>query len=213
MVYPAVMVGLFALGLSKYRIATVLAMVCLVVLAWRIYLVAQPDYETQRTYYSSDTRVDSIVYGCLLALVANPARTGSREAANLLMPIPLMMLALSAAALALSIVWRDPIFRETYRYSLQGLALMPFFYYSIRFSAHFPFTLLNTAIVARIGVYSYAMYLIHHVVIYFVDRNLPWLFEKKPLLVLTTFAIAILYASLLEVHVDSYFRRLRRKLR
>ena len=213
LVYPAVMVGLFALGLSKYRIATVLAMVCLVVLAWRIYLVAQPGYETQRTYYSSDTRVDSIVYGCLLALVANPARAGSREAANLLMPIPLMMLALSAAALALSIVWRDPIFRETYRYSLQGLALMPFFYYSVRFSAHFPFTLLNTAMVARIGVYSYAMYLIHHVVIYFVDRNLPWLFEKKPLLVLTTFAIAIFYASLLEVHVDSYFRRLRRKFR
>ena len=42
---------------------------------------------------------------------------------------------------------------------------------------------------------------------------LPWLATVKPLLVLVTFVIATLYAAILDIFVDSYFRRLRKKLR
>ena len=72
MIYPAVMAGLLALGLSRQRIVVALAMACLAVLAWRMYLAGLPNFQAERTYYSSDTRVDSIVFGCLLALAANP---------------------------------------------------------------------------------------------------------------------------------------------
>ena len=76
------------------------------------------------------------------------------------------------------------------------------------FSLH---VVLNYPWVARIGVYSYAMYLIHHIVINVIEKNAPWLGTTKPLLVLVTFAIATLYASILDISVDSYFRRLRKK--
>jgi peptidoglycan/LPS O-acetylase OafA/YrhL len=66
------MAGLLALGLSRQRIVVVLAMTCLAVLAWRMYLAGFAGFQPERTYYSSDTRVDSIVFGCLLALAANP---------------------------------------------------------------------------------------------------------------------------------------------
>jgi peptidoglycan/LPS O-acetylase OafA/YrhL len=110
-----------------------------------------------------------------------------------------------------TIAWRDAYFRETLRYSLQGLALMPIFYFAIRSAAYFPFTLLNYPWVVRIGVYSYAMYLIHQIVIYFLQKNVPWLAASKPACVLVTFAIAALYAAILDVSLDRYFRRLRRR--
>lgn len=213
MFYPAVMVGLLAFGFSKYRIAAVLAVVCVVVLLWRIYLVAQPSFDYQRTYFSSDTRVDSIIYGCLLALVANPVPEKWRSPNPLLAVVPAGLLAIAVVAIVASFSWQDTALRETYRYSLHGLALMPVFYFSIKYAAQFPFTLLNHPWIAKIGVYSYAMYLIHHVVINFMEKSVPWLFERTPLLAFATFLIAIAYAALLDVYVDSYFRRLRKKFR
>jgi peptidoglycan/LPS O-acetylase OafA/YrhL len=90
---------------------------------------------------------------------------------------------------------------------------MPVFYFAIKYAAHFPFTLLNHRWVARIGVYSYAIYLIHYIVVNVIEKALPWLATVKPLLVLVTFVIATLYAAIVDVFVDSYFRRLRKKFR
>jgi peptidoglycan/LPS O-acetylase OafA/YrhL len=213
MIYPAMLAGLLAFGLSRQRIVVVLAVVCLAVLAWRMYLASLPNFATERTYYSSDTRVDSIVFGCLLALAANPKAETSETPSPFLQQTSAMLLATAAIVMAMTIVWRDAYFRETFRYSLQGIALMPVFYFATKCAAHFPFTLLNHPWLARIGIYSYAMYLIHYIVINFIEKNAPWLATVKPLLVLVTFAIATLYAAILDVFVDSYFRRLRKKFR
>jgi peptidoglycan/LPS O-acetylase OafA/YrhL len=213
MIYPAVLVGLFAFCLSKRRIALLLAIACLAVLAWRMYLASLPNFETQRTYYSSDTRVDSIVFGCVLALAANPRAAISKTSNPLLQQTSAMLLAAAAIVMIMTIVWRDVYFRETFRYSLQGLALMPVFYFAIKGAAHFPFTMLNHPCIARLGIYSYAIYLIHYIVIKVIEKNAPWLATTKPLLVLITFVIATVYAAILDVFVDSYFRRLRKKFR
>jgi peptidoglycan/LPS O-acetylase OafA/YrhL len=213
MIYPAILVGLLALGLSRQRIVAALAMVCLAVLAWRMYLAGLPNFQADRTYYSSDTRVDSIVLGCLLALAANPRYEKPGTSNPFLQPMSAALLAAAAIVMTITIVWRDVYFRETFRYSLQGLALMPVFYLAIKYAAHFPFTLLNHPWVARIGVYSYAIYLIHYVVVNAIEKNVPWLATVKPILVLVTFVIATLYAAVLDSFVDSYFRRLRKKLR
>jgi peptidoglycan/LPS O-acetylase OafA/YrhL len=211
MVYPAVLVGLFGLSLSGRRIVIVLAIACLAVLAWRMYLAGLPNFVTERTYYSSDTRVDSILFGCVLALAANPKAATSETSNPLLQQRSAMLLAAATIILVVTIVWRNAYFRETFRYSLQGIALMPIFYFAIKSAAYFPFTLLNHRWVARIGVYSYAMYLIHYVIINAIEKNAPQLATAKPLLVLVTFVVATLYAAILDVYVDSYFRRLRKK--
>jgi peptidoglycan/LPS O-acetylase OafA/YrhL len=213
MIYPAVLVGLFAFCLSRRRIALLLSIACLAVLAWRMYLAGLPNFETQRTYYSSDTRVDSIVFGCLLAFAANPRAAISKTSSPLLQQTSAMLLAAAAIVMIMTIVWRDVYFRETFRYSLQGLALMPVFYFAIKGAAHFPFTMLNHPCIARLGIYSYAIYLIHYIVIKVIEKNAPWLATTKPLLVLVTFVIATVYAAILDVFVDSYFRRLRKKFR
>ena len=213
LIYPALLVGLLALGSSRQRIVVVLAIACLAVLVWRMYLASLPNFHVERTYYSSDTRIDSIVYGCLLALVANPRYAKAGMSNPFLEPASAALLTAAALVIAMTIAWRDSYFRETFRYSLQGLALMPVFYFAIKCAAHFPFTVLNYPWVARIGVYSYAMYLIHHIVINVIERNAPQLAAAKPLLVVMTFAIATLYAAILDTYVDGYFRRLRKKFR
>ena len=211
LIYPAVLVGLLALGLSRQRIAAVLAIACLAALAWRLYLASQPNFVTERTYYSSETRVDSILFGCLLAFVANPRWAKGGTSNPFLEPASAALLAVAAALIVMTIAWRDSYFRETLRYSLQGLALMPVFYFAIRGFAHFPFTLLNHPWVAKIGIYSYAMYLVHQIVIFVLEKNAPRLATPKPLCVLLTFVIAALYAAILDVSLDRYFRRLRKK--
>jgi peptidoglycan/LPS O-acetylase OafA/YrhL len=90
---------------------------------------------------------------------------------------------------------------------------MPVFYYAIKCAKYFPFTFLNHPWVAKIGVYSYAMYLIHHIIINVIEKNAPRLASAKPLFVLGTFVIAALYAAILDIYVDSYFRRLRKTFR
>jgi peptidoglycan/LPS O-acetylase OafA/YrhL len=213
MIYPAVLVGLLSLGLSKQRIVLVLAIACLTVLAWRMYLASLPNFETLRTYYSSDTRIDSIVFGCLFAFAANPRSEKAGTSNPFFEPRSATLLAAAGIVMAMTIALRGIYFRETFRYSLQGLALMPILYFAIKCAAHFPFTLLNHPWIARIGVYSYAMYLIHHIIINVIEKNAPWLAAAKPSLVLVTFVIAAIYAAILDIYVDSYFRRLRKKYR
>jgi peptidoglycan/LPS O-acetylase OafA/YrhL len=213
MIYPAVLAGLLALGLSRQRIVVILSIACLAVLAWRMYLAGLPNFLTERTYYSSDTRVDSIVFGCLLALAANPKSAKPDSSNPFLEQTSAMLLVTAAIVMLMTVAWRNTYFRETFRYSLQGLALMPIFYFAIKCAKRFPFTLLNRHWVARIGVYSYAMYLIHYIVINVIEKNAPWLAASKPLLVLVTFAIATLYAAILDIYVDGYFRQLRKKFR
>lgn len=175
-------------------------------------LASQPNFETERTYYGSDTRIDSILFGCLLAIVANPRWAKGGTSNPFLEPVSATLLTAAAVLMVMTIASRNSYFRETFRYSLQGLALMPVFYFAIRNATHFPFTLLNHPWVARIGVFSYAMYLFHQIVIYALEKSAPRLTTTKPLLVLVTFVIAALYAAIVDLSLDSYFRRLRKKL-
>ena len=56
---------------------------------------------------------------------------------------------------------------------------MPVFYFAIRYAAYFPFTLLNHPWIIKTGVYSYAIYLMHYVVINVIEKNVPWLAYRQ----------------------------------
>jgi peptidoglycan/LPS O-acetylase OafA/YrhL len=77
-----------------------------------------------------------------------------------------VLLPAGIAVLLLTFLYRAPWFRETIRYSLQGLALTPVFVAAIRFPTWLPFRLLNARPVAFVGVLSYTLYLVHQVVLY-----------------------------------------------
>ncbi len=76
-------------------------------------------------------------------------------------------------ALLVSFVLRDVAFRETLRYTIQGLALIPIFIAVIRYSNWMPFRFLNWSWVRKMGVLSYAFYLVHSLVIALVKTHLP----------------------------------------
>jgi peptidoglycan/LPS O-acetylase OafA/YrhL len=209
--YPLLLSLLLGAALRPCKIGVLLGAVCVVVLLWRIHLVHAPGFFTDRTYYASDTRIDSIIYGCMLALVMNPARQKHRP--GLMSLAQWVLLATAAGALILTLVYRDSIFRETARYSIQGLALMPFFYFAVRFSANKLFRHLNSPWAITLGTYSYSIYLIHYVIIRLIDKNVPAIGERPHLLFPAALLISCAYAAAIERFVEPFFKRLRRKFR
>jgi peptidoglycan/LPS O-acetylase OafA/YrhL len=209
--FPLLLTVFASVALRRRTIGILLAATCLVILAWRIYLVQSPDFYSDRTYYASETRIDSIIYGCLMALLINPLRAPHRTEKMSLTQWTLFSLGI--AFLLLSLIYRNPIFRETFRYSLQGVALFPVFYFAIRFHDNALFRHLNSAWAIRLGTYSYAIYLIHQVIIFAIDKNAPFIRNNPNFIFPTTLMISIAYAAVIDRFADQYFKKLRRKYR
>lgn len=88
------------------------------VLLWRIALTAS-GAPAAYTYVATDTRIDSIGYGCLTALWLWRTPTILDRCDKWIWPL----LAIAGALVAATLAFRAPWFRETLRYSLQGVAL------------------------------------------------------------------------------------------
>lgn len=211
MFYPLLMSLLLGSNVRPRTIAALLGLGCLAILAWRIHLIGTPGFNSLRTYYASDTRIDSIIYGCILAIVANPVKAVHRGGA--MSPRQWALLAIGGGTLLGTLLYRDETFREGIRYSLQGLALMPIFYFAIRFSDRPPFQFLNWPWVKKIGVYSYVIYLSHYVVIRLFAADFPAIAAKPYLMFPIALLTSIAFAAAVDRFVDPYFRRLRRQFR
>lgn len=108
-------------------------------------------------YVSSETRMDSILWGCALALIEVRGIAARVFPARALYP----WLAVGLGLLVVSLVYREANFRAIGRYSLQGFALMPLFYYAVHQSRHILFRWLNFRPIMRFGEYSYTVYIVH----------------------------------------------------
>jgi peptidoglycan/LPS O-acetylase OafA/YrhL len=154
--------GIFALlsrsKSSPFKKSSALIGLCLVVLAWRCVLVFLFHPVEHRTGMASDTRFDSLLFGCALALTENPALDASviteRTWKRLLFPLGL-------AGLLAAFAYRSETFRETFRYTLQGLSLVPIFVCAIRYPTWWPIRPLNWRPIAYLGSLSYSLYLVH----------------------------------------------------
>ena len=73
-------------------------------------------------------------------------------------------LPLSLAVLLGTLLERDDGFRETLRYTLQGLALIPLFIAAICYQKSWPVRCLNLPLVRFLGVLSYSLYLCHSII-------------------------------------------------
>lgn len=207
LVFPFLYIYLQQRALSHSRQALVIALLCAAALAWRLILVLGLDAATTRTYMGSDTRLDSILFGALLAIGANPMldapRGDAKTWARLLLP-------LAFVALLASLLIRHEVFRETVRYTLQGLALLLLFTAAIRFP-HWPlFRWLNSKPLVFIGALSYSLYLVHLGVLYMVRD----LLHVDPILArgLLSLAISLAVSWLIYKLVEKPCAALRRRL-
>lgn len=197
---------LFFLMLSRRlpvrTIAAVCLGLCVVVMGIRFWnLLALGIVEAN--YYWTHTRIDSILFGCVLALWGNPVaeRDGWRPG--------WLALALAIGAVLLSFAIRDDIFREGARYTLQGVALFVLFAWVMRAKGLVPW-LLNHPLMQRIGLYSYTIYLIHYPLILAVKALVPGLHPLGVGLAAGLGSMAVGWA--INVAIEQPAARMRRRL-
>jgi peptidoglycan/LPS O-acetylase OafA/YrhL/glycosyltransferase involved in cell wall biosynthesis len=171
LVFPLVYLILRRLVPNRRSQFVLLIGVCAAVLMWRLLLVYGFDAPKDRTYVATDTRIDSILFGCALAVFGNPVLDKTRVSDR---SWRLIWFPLGLIGLVLSYLPRDIHFEQTFRYSLQGVSLFPIFVSAIRFPNWFVFRPLNVRPIAFLGVLSYSFYLIHPTVLFGLEQWLPW---------------------------------------
>jgi peptidoglycan/LPS O-acetylase OafA/YrhL len=171
LVFPLLYVVLRRWLPGRGRQALALLGLCAAVLVWRLLLILVLGADHDRTYVASDTRLDSILYGCVLAVCANPVLDATRVSARLW---KLVLFPLGLAGILVSYLISSPAFADTARYTLQGLSLLPLFAVAVRYPDWGPMRILNLRWVRLVGVLSYSIYLMHPTVLYAVHQWTPW---------------------------------------
>jgi peptidoglycan/LPS O-acetylase OafA/YrhL len=205
--FPWVFIALQRFKSPARTQAWILWGLCIGILAWRLVLVYLRHAPVTRTYLASDTRIDSILFGCALAVWNNPVLDSFalNESNWKRYYVPFAALLLGGCLFV-----RGDGFRETFRYSLQGAALTILFIAAIRFHRWPIFAWLNSRVMIFIGLLSYSLYLLHLAVILRMEQALP---QANPVLRgALSLAIAILLAWLIYVAVEKPCAKLRRKL-
>lgn len=158
-------------------------------------------------YISTDTRFDSLLYGCFLALMQ------WRGAAERVFPQHLMWIWVVVGLLLLlcSLLFRDPDFRATLRYSVQGVGLMPLFYYAITRPEVWLFRPLNWNVLRRVGEWSYGMYLAHLVIIFALVQGGVAQFGAGRLILIAG-ALSVGYAAFVHIVFERPLKPLRLRL-
>jgi peptidoglycan/LPS O-acetylase OafA/YrhL len=189
--------------LNRQNQVGVIYAACALVLAWRCWLVLHGHVSTDRTYMGTDTRIDSILFGCALAIW----NVDNRKF------IERRWYFYTAAALVLlgfCLIVRSDVFRETLRYTLQGLALTVVFIAAVKFPRWLPMRVLNWKPVAFLGVLSYSLYLLHFAVIFAVQAAVP----NVPALAqgLIAFAISLCCSYVIYIVIEKPCAKLRHNL-
>jgi len=212
LLYPGLL-GLLLRRFSAKQTAAVFAALCMGILLWRWHLATSGDMPLEHIYYRTDARIDSMLFGCILALAFQPmAEGGQSGSADMPGILHWGLMAAGLMLMLVSLLVRDPVFRETLRYSLQGLALMPIFYCGIKWSAGKPFSWLDAAWLSAIGKRSYAIYLSHFIIMHSLLAHTALKMGTAGM-VIAALLLALLYAELIDRWVEPYFKRLRARYR
>lgn len=205
LVFPIMLLAMLKADLSRHTQARLLFAICIGVLLWRCLLYFGMDAKKIRLYVATDTRFDAILFGCWLALAANPwldpPKVSDRFLTWILVPAGLFVIAISFLPQQL---WFD----QTFRYTLQTVGLIPTFIASVRFHDRWPWKILNYSPVRYFGVLSYSFYLCHASIIAWVRA---WIGGPKFLQSVIVFFCALLLCHTVHVLIEKPFARLRKR--
>lgn len=204
---------LFPLGLllllrrrGRRGAALGLAVACAAVLLWRLFLCFALQDATHYIYHATDTRVDSLLFGCILGLWLNPVLDPAPRRIGERAWFAICLLALGM--LLLTFLYRGELFRDTLRFTLQGIALFPLFHCAVRFS-HWPlFSWLNSWPARMLGLVSYTFYLCHAAALGLAFH----LVGSGPAQGVVGFAIAVAFSAASYRLMERRFAELRHRL-
>ena len=161
LIYPPIFLLFRAEPLKLQRVLIGVLVCCLL---WRFNMV-RLGYPFEHILRHTESRIDSIAFGCLLAVLAhrNPdglvKKFGDRR-----------WLGVALILLASTMLVRDEAFRETLRYSLQGIAFFIVFCHLFYSSAEsWLRDILQSNWLVYIGKISYSLYLYHEFGLIFGD--------------------------------------------
>jgi len=201
LIFPAFLVLLSA---NWARIQNWLIAVLGAVLLWRVFILTQTALPVEDyTYMMTDTRIDSLVWGCLLSIMLHV----NQRAKILSLLKGYVPVAISVLMILGSFVIRDYGFRYTIRFSIQGFALFILFY-NLFFTAKFKWaiSILEWAPLAWFGTISYALYLWHVPMIDICVRY----YGEQPISYVFALVLSLYLASFSYDMVEKRFLKLRK---
>jgi peptidoglycan/LPS O-acetylase OafA/YrhL len=181
--------------MSSYRAAMTCLLIAAIVLVVRIVSAFYVEH-IDAIYYWSHTRVDSILWGSILALYNNPVSDECSWKPSQ------THLVLALGALLMTFILRSPLFRETIRYSVQGMSLFVVFSYTIH-DCGFAGRIMSSRVLRYIALLSYTLYLGHMPALLVAERFGAPIFAG--------FALAFVYAILMYLLVEKPLAGLRRR--
>lgn len=191
----------------RHHQALVLAVICVAILAWRVWLVYGNGVDTVRVYYATDTRADGILLGAIFAIVWNPVYGEVSSRLQRLLPWLTLVSALVFVPFMVPRFTED-IVVYSWGVTLQSLCLVPVFAWIILSPNTWVGRVLNWKPVDFIGVLSYSIYLFHSMFLH--------VFEKSDLLprgvaIIVAAVSAILAAYLVHIFVERPIARARKR--
>jgi peptidoglycan/LPS O-acetylase OafA/YrhL len=168
LIFPFLLVMMLRRNMSFEQISKTLLIICFVVLAWRFVAVRVMPLGEEYCYLATDTRLDSILWGCFLATVEHHDRWRKLLTYDRLM----RLLPFVCVILALTFVFHVAG-RMTFRFTIQSIALLPILYLVTHFEKSWLARPLNHPVLVHLGTLSYALYLVHGAVIQIVSDHVP----------------------------------------
>jgi peptidoglycan/LPS O-acetylase OafA/YrhL len=174
---------------------------CVMFLAIRVATITMTTY-VDEIFYWTHTRVDSILFGCALALWHNPIVDPKSWRPTLWQTV------FAGAVILACFGVREPVFRETVRYTLQGVGLFVIFSFILHDRGVLA-RLLGSAPLRVVGLLSYTLYLVHMAIFLALEQQLP----EAPawLRVGLGWAFSFAYAGLMYRAVELPLARRRRR--
>ncbi len=152
--------------LSRGQQIGLLVSFCTIELIWRSVLHYMLGASFDRLYLATDTRLDSILFGALMAVAFNPVR-GRRLFKGKIGSGPLVLIGLSLFAVARVIPTSSMmVFGPT----AEGIGLIFIFTALISQPSTWYGRILNSRPIAYLGLISYAFYLDHRLILILVDH-------------------------------------------
>ncbi len=206
LLFPLLYVGLRRWLPTRLQHGYVLAVICLAILGWRAVLAYGfgVDY-FNRLYMSTDTRADSILWGCVLAIVANPALDRVRGSRHMW-----TFVALPGAVVGLYVTQKMPDATQPLILTVQALLLWVILTTVVAFPDSWAGRVLNWRPVAYLGVVSYSFYLLHRYFILWSNEHLADV--NRWAVALLTFAASLGAAVLMRLLVEKPLEERRRRL-
>jgi len=205
--FPFLYISLLKMRVSPQRQMLILWGICLAILIWRCVLVFGMGADESRIYHLSDTRIDSILFGCALAVNGNPVLDPPYGSDRLW---KYFVLPGGITLLLLSFLFRYPEYEITLRYTIQGIALHGLFIAAIRFPDWGVFQILNWSWMRFIGLLSYSLYLVHDTVLQAVYLYLPQI--SVALQGAISLLISFILAYAIYRYIELPFGKLRKQL-